>query len=284
MTPTNTTPTSALGGTTRGTEAGGMTYRAAVEADVPMLARFNQQLIEDEWGGGGMPLDRLEARIRRWLADDDYRALLFEEDGATVAYALVSQDEDSAYIRHFYVIDAHRGSGVGRRAIAVLLREVVPPTSRVTLDVLASNRRGHQFWRSVGFSDYAIRMERLPDAAPDSGDDARALTAQRASAAAAVASKGCGAADRGEESPLLGPAFSKRFRWEVLPEPNPDCAHVGPTGEADVQDEARRGLEAALSGHQAGFGVLYEVEGEPARARELQRIRIGPPVPKPPTW
>jgi GNAT superfamily N-acetyltransferase len=266
-------------------EARRMSHRAAVDADVPMLARFNQQLIEDEWGGGGMSLDRLEERIRRWLADEDYRALLFEEHGETVAYALVSLDEDSAYVRHFYVVEAHRGGGVGRRAVELLLREVVPPTARVTLDVLASNRGGHQFWRSVGFTDYAIRMERTPDVqgAEDRGES-RALTAQRATAAGAVAQKGCGAADRGADSPLLGPTFSKRFRWEVLPEPNPDCARVGPSGEADAEHEALGALRAVLAGHQAGFGVLYEIEGEPARARELQRIRIEPPVPKPPVW
>jgi GNAT superfamily N-acetyltransferase len=275
---TGTTPDDAAPSTTSG-----MRHRAAAEADVPMLARFNQQLIEDEWGGGGMSLERLEARIRRWLADDDYRAVLFEEGGDTVAYALVSLEEDSAYVRHFYVLDAHRGSGVGRRAFELLLREVVPPTARITLDVLASNRGGHQFWRSVGFSDYAIRMERLP-AAADQGGDARAETARRASAAAAVASKGCGAADRGEDSPLLGPDFSKRFRWELLPEPNPDCARVGPMGESDSEDEALDALRAALTGHQAGFGVLYEVDGQTTRVRELQRIRVEPPVPKPPAW
>ena len=273
---TSVTPTTAPATT-------GMRYRAAGEADVPMLARFNQQLIEDEWGGGGMSLERLEARIRRWLSDDDYRAVLFEEDGATVAYALVSVEDDSAYVRHFYVVDAHRGSGVGRRAIELLLREIVPPTARVTLDVLASNRGGYQFWRSVGFSDYAIRMERQP-ATPADGGDARALTAQRAAAAAAVAPKGCGAADRGEQSPLLGPEFSKRFRWEVLPEPNPDCARAGPMGESDSQDAALDALRAALAGHQAGFGVLYEVDGQPSQVRELQRIRIEPPVPKAPAW
>ena len=267
-------------------EARLMTHRRAVEADVPMLARFNQQLIEDEWGGGGMPLDRLEARIRRWLSDDDYRAVLFEENGATVAYALVSIDEDSAYVRHFYVVEEHRGGGVGRRAIDLLLRDVVPPTARITLDVLASNRGGYQFWRSVGFADYAIRMERLPSATSgaEDGDGRRALTAQRASAAAAVAPKGCGAADRGADSPLLGPAFSRRFRWEVLPEPNPDCTRMGPTGEADSHEDALAALRSALAGHQAGFGVLYEVEGEPTQVRELQRIRIEPPVPKPPAW
>lgn len=145
-----------------------MDYRDAVEADAPLLAGINQQLIEDEWGGGGMSLDRLEARVRRWLSEGEYRALLFHERAETVAYALVSidDDDDSAYIRHFFVFHAHRGGGVGRRAMATLLRDIIPPTARITLDVLASNRGGHQFWRSVGFRDYAIRMERVPAQAP----------------------------------------------------------------------------------------------------------------------
>ncbi len=140
-----------------------MDFRYAKEEDVPLLADINRQLIEDEWGGGGMSLERLEARMRDWLAEGDYQALLFREDGATVAYSLVSVDEDSAFIRHFFVLHEHRGRGVGRRAMEILLRDVVPPTARVTLDVLASNRAGHLFWRSVGFTDYAIRMERIPD-------------------------------------------------------------------------------------------------------------------------
>src|SRR5205085_11812842 len=114
-------------------------------------ARINRRLIDDEWGGGGMSLDRLEARIRRWLEEGEYQAVLLEADGATVAYALVSVDEDSAYIRHFYVMPEYRRGGVGRRAIDLLLRDVIPPTARVTLDVLASNQAGHRFWRSVGF-------------------------------------------------------------------------------------------------------------------------------------
>ena len=141
-----------------------MNYRYAVDTDAPLLADINQQLIQDEWGGGGMPLAHLEARMRRWIEEDEYRAILFEEEGATVAYSLVSIDEDSAYIRHFFVLHEHRGRGIGRRAIATLLGEIIPADRRITLDVLASNRVGHAFWRSVGFGDYAIRMELLPEA------------------------------------------------------------------------------------------------------------------------
>lgn len=139
-----------------------MDYRIAVDSDAPLLADINQQLIRDEWGGGGMELEHLEARMRRWIEEGDYKAVIFLEDGATVAYSLVSIDDDSAYIRHFFVLHEHRGRGIGRRAIATLLGEIIPADRRITLDVLASNRVGHVFWRSVGFGDYAIRMERLP--------------------------------------------------------------------------------------------------------------------------
>ena len=141
-----------------------MRFRYAVEADAPLLAQINRQLIDDEWGGGGMSLEGLEDRIRGWIADGGYHAILFQEQEEIVAYALVSVDEDSAYIRHFFVLHEHRIRGVGRRAVEILFRDIIPPTARVTLDVLASNRAGHRFWHSVGFTNYSIRMERLPTA------------------------------------------------------------------------------------------------------------------------
>jgi GNAT superfamily N-acetyltransferase len=117
-----------------------------------------------------MSLERLEERMLRWIGDDEYRAVLFLEDDATVAYALVSLDEDSAYIRHFFVLKEHRGKGVGRRALDTLFAAVIPAGFRTTLDVLASNQGGHQFWRSQGFADYAVRMERLPAAVDGDAD------------------------------------------------------------------------------------------------------------------
>lgn len=138
-----------------------MEFRYATQDDAPLLADINRQLIQDEWGGGGMSLERLESRMRRWIADGDYTAVLFQEGQETVAYTLVSLDEDSAFIRHFFVLHGHRGRGVGRRAVETLFREIVPPAVRTTLDVLASNEGGRAFWQAVGFRDYAVRMERL---------------------------------------------------------------------------------------------------------------------------
>jgi GNAT superfamily N-acetyltransferase len=139
-----------------------MESRDAVDADAPMLAQFNEQLVQDEWGGGSMSLERLEERVRRRINDDEYRVLLFRERGNDVAYALVTADDESAFIHHFYVVPEYRGEGIGREALDLLFREVVPPTARVTLDVLAANESGHAFWQSAGFTDYSVRMERLP--------------------------------------------------------------------------------------------------------------------------
>jgi GNAT superfamily N-acetyltransferase len=139
-----------------------LAFRTAREADVPLLVDLYRQLIADEWEPGDLSDERLEARVRDRLAEEEYRTLLFHEGDTVVAYALVSVEEDSAYIRHFYVLPAHRRGGTGRRVVETLLRDVIPPTARVTLDVLAANRSGHAFWRAVGFRDYRVRMERLP--------------------------------------------------------------------------------------------------------------------------
>lgn len=140
-----------------------MEMRPATRYDVPALARGNRELILDEWNVGETPsLERLEARMERWLEEGDYRAVIFEEEGTAVGYALFSTDEESAYIRQFFVFQERRRGGVGRRAMELLLSEAIPPTARVTLDVLASNQAGHGFWRSAGFADYSVRMERLP--------------------------------------------------------------------------------------------------------------------------
>ncbi|HSU13813.1 GNAT family N-acetyltransferase [Longimicrobium sp.] len=147
-----------------------MEFHYADESDAAFLADINRQLIEDEWDGGGMSLAGLEKRMRRWLSEDEYKAILFQERGTTVAYCMLSVDEDSAYIRHFFVLHEHRSGGVGRRAVELLFREIIPPDVRVTLDVLASNRAGHRFWRSVGFTDYSVRMERDPAAKTSSAE------------------------------------------------------------------------------------------------------------------
>ena len=64
-----------------------MEHRFATEADLDRLAAWNRELIEDERADNPMDQPALRERMRGWLAGE-YRAVLFEEGGEPVAYAL----------------------------------------------------------------------------------------------------------------------------------------------------------------------------------------------------
>jgi ribosomal protein S18 acetylase RimI-like enzyme len=136
-----------------------LVWRRATSEDVPLLARINRELIEHEWGGVSKDSKHLERRMLRWISDPEYRASVFEVEGAFAAYVLVHLYPDEAYIRHFYVAPQLRGSGIGRDVCRYVLQTIVSPGLRVSLDVLASNTGGVRFWRSMGFREYSIVME-----------------------------------------------------------------------------------------------------------------------------
>ena len=134
-------------------------FRKATEADVSLLAAMNRQLILDEnHRNQRLTLPELADRMRGFLRGE-YQAILFEQDAAPVAYALYRQDADGIYLRQFFVDRQHRRRGIGRQAMQILKSDVWPPGQRITVEVLANNRLGHEFWKAVGFVDYAITLE-----------------------------------------------------------------------------------------------------------------------------
>ncbi len=133
-------------------------HRAATSADVPILARMNQQLIEDEGHRNPMHLTELETRMRSMLGAD-YTATLFECDGQVVAYALWRDEPDWVYLRQFFVARDSRRRGIGAQAVGVLSDEVWPAEKRVRVNVLIGNHPALEFWRSLGFADYLITLE-----------------------------------------------------------------------------------------------------------------------------
>jgi hypothetical protein len=74
------------------------------------------------------------------------------------------------------------------------------------------------------------------------------------------ASEPAGAAPRsgGRQPAARGPALTKPFRWEIVPDPNPGCATTSALGEADTRDAAEADLRRALAQFPAGFGFRYE--------------------------
>ena len=139
-----------------------MRYRFAAVGDIPALARLNQHLVEDEGHRNRhKSYPWLEDRMRSFL-QGDYRAVLFEDSGQVVGYALYIDDieqADTIYLRQFFVRRDCRRQGIGRRAFRLLKDEIWPPGKRLTVGVLWRNEVGRAFWEAVGFTKYALELE-----------------------------------------------------------------------------------------------------------------------------
>jgi predicted acetyltransferase len=140
-----------------------MTFRSATLDDCPLLAEMNHQLLQDEAHPNRfMTLPQLEERMRGFLAGE-YRGVLFEEDGAIVAYGLYREQADEIYLRQLFVLRDRRRRGVGRRAVEILRSDLWPKNKRLTVDVLLHNTSAIAFWRAVGYRDYLLGLEITAD-------------------------------------------------------------------------------------------------------------------------
>jgi GNAT superfamily N-acetyltransferase len=139
-----------------------MTYRTATSADCALLAELNHQLIRDEGHRNRMTVAQLEQRMSGWLASE-YKAVIFEEDGEVVAYGLYREQTEEIYLRQLFVARNHRRRGVGRNAFEILRAKIWPRNKRLTVEVLVSNSGGVAFWRAVGYRDYALTLEIMPE-------------------------------------------------------------------------------------------------------------------------
>jgi GNAT superfamily N-acetyltransferase len=138
-----------------------MTFRTATLDDCPRLAELNHQLIRDEGHRNSMSVPELEQRMRGWISRE-YRAIIYEDAGGVVAYALFREQAEEIYLRQLFVVRHRRGQGIGRQAVAILRSQIWPKTKRLTVEVLVANQRAVKFWRSVGYADYALSLEILP--------------------------------------------------------------------------------------------------------------------------
>ena len=139
-----------------------MTFRPATTDDCLLLAELNHQLIRDEGHRNPMTVPELEQRMRGWLSGE-YRAVIYEDAGEVAAYALFREEEREIYLRQLFVVPHRRSQGLGRRAVEILRSQLWPKSKRLTVDVLTTNKRAVSFWRSVGYADYSLSLEILPE-------------------------------------------------------------------------------------------------------------------------
>jgi predicted acetyltransferase len=138
-----------------------MTYRRATADDCPLLGELNHQLIHDEGHRNRMTVSELEQRMRDWLAGE-YVAILFEEGGGVVAYALYREQPEEIYLRQLFVARQHRRKGLGKQAMHFLRSEIWSKTKRLTVEVLVANTAAVAFWRAVGYRDHSLALEIMP--------------------------------------------------------------------------------------------------------------------------
>ena len=137
-------------------------YRIATIADGSPLSWMNQQLIRDEGHRNAMSAAELQARMEGWLAGE-YEGVLFGDAVGPAGYALFRRDADFIYLRQFFVEPDRRRQGIGRAALTWLLEHAWQESPRIRLEVLVGNSAGIRFWRSLGFVDYCVTMERDGD-------------------------------------------------------------------------------------------------------------------------
>ncbi len=137
-------------------------HHFATERDLDLLAKWNHRLIRDEGHRNPMTVPELRERMRRWLAGG-YKAVVFCADSKPLAYALYKETPDEVHLRQLFVQPDRRGHGVGHAALEILRNQCWPGNKRLTVDVLTANHRAVSFWRAVGYSDYSLTLEILPD-------------------------------------------------------------------------------------------------------------------------
>jgi predicted acetyltransferase len=139
-----------------------MTRRPAILNDCALLAELNHQLIRDEGHRNKMTVPELQQRMKGWLASE-HAAVIFEDCEEVVAYALYREQPEEIYLRQFFVARNRRRQGIGRQAFEILHSKIWPADKRLTVEVLVKNEAAVAFWRSIGYQDYSLQLEILPE-------------------------------------------------------------------------------------------------------------------------
>ena len=108
-----------------------------------------------------MTVLELEQRMKDWLVGE-YTAVLFEQHGEALAYALYREQPDEIYLRQLFVVRDRRRQGIGRRSLQLLREQFWPANKRLTVDVLVHNTAAVAFWRAAGYQDYSLSLEIMP--------------------------------------------------------------------------------------------------------------------------
>lgn len=134
-----------------------MELRKCTFDEIPLLARLNIELYEDEKNDNIPGLELLEERLRAAMKEGSM-AYFFLYEGEISGYALVKTQTTPYYLSHFFICKHMRRKHLGTIAFEELMNEL--NTQSIDLDVFSWNQRGQEFWKSLGFEERCIIMRK----------------------------------------------------------------------------------------------------------------------------
>jgi len=139
-----------------------MRWRYADQIDAVFLAEWNHRLIREEGHRNRMTVPELADRMRGWL-QGEYKAVIFSSEVAAVGYAVFREETEIVYLRQFFIDPESRRRGYGRSGFEILRDAVWPKDKRLVVEVLCHNPSGIAFWRAMGYTEYCLTLEIMPD-------------------------------------------------------------------------------------------------------------------------
>ena len=88
------------------------------------------------------------------------KEFFFEQAENVYGYALFREEADYTYLRQFYVKREYRRQGIGRTAMDWLCQYIWNDGRPIRVEVLVVNPAGLAFWKSVGFGEYFLTLEK----------------------------------------------------------------------------------------------------------------------------
>lgn len=138
-----------------------ITIRRASADDAAALAAFGERTFTDTFASHNTPEDMQsyvasafgEQQQHRELTDRDVLALIAEEDGTMLAYAMLRRDGDAVEIVRFYVAREHHGRGLAHSLMTHTIEEAATHfhAARIWLGVWERNPRAIAFYEKCGF-------------------------------------------------------------------------------------------------------------------------------------
>jgi ribosomal protein S18 acetylase RimI-like enzyme len=138
-----------------------LTFRPAVEADIPFLLELRRQTMSEHLRASGIEPSESERRVRVLASFDCAEIILLA--GASVGLLKVVRGPDNWDLVQIQIVPEQQGRGFGRTILEKLLADAWRAHVTVSLSVLKVNPARHLYerlgFRIVGQNDRAYDMK-----------------------------------------------------------------------------------------------------------------------------